>query len=508
MFRPIAPVGPVLVAFRPAGLAVDPTLKGDQTTAIVISVVYPWSTGVAPFPWPGASTGPPSAGPMDPMVELLRELAPAVPKEMTVIVLCDRGIASPKDRYAPRAGRERHLLRPRRPPVATAWIGRMEVHRHPVGGLVRRAVRTLDHPHRPATGGRRTQLVRPALLDRTGLQGRQKLGLEVGQKDRSGADLPPLAGVVGGDAAGPGLGTRVEDAHDPGLPQATCARPKTPVTPGAGVGPQRQRHHWLRRLLLRGRLWSRVWLLPEPSWRLLDLREKLHTLVSERRRGRPQAMEVHRRGLVLAQVKGRRVRRAGCFRPRMAERGCVAERSGAQAPEDLQLVQVPDGRVGRVGHGSPAGVSTSVISGCPDRRHQPRPWIGSAGRSPGISKASSAQTMKLREERVASVVFLDVSVALAFAAAGGGEPAPRPPLSLSLVSQPGRLPPLRWPTPRRHLSGPLCWIRPQLPDCRRRRLRRRKSHRPRRQRRARLPCRLRPPGRPPRRPRSPRRPPH
>ena len=44
-------------------LAVDPTLKGDQTTAIVISVVYPWSTVVAPFPWPGASTGPPSAGP-------------------------------------------------------------------------------------------------------------------------------------------------------------------------------------------------------------------------------------------------------------------------------------------------------------------------------------------------------------------------------------------------------------------------------------------------------------
>ena len=32
---------------------------------------------------------------MDPTVELLRELAPAVPKEMTVIVLCDRGIASP-----------------------------------------------------------------------------------------------------------------------------------------------------------------------------------------------------------------------------------------------------------------------------------------------------------------------------------------------------------------------------------------------------------------------------
>ena len=33
---------------------------------------------------------------MDPTVELLRKLAPAVPREMTVIVLCDRGLASPK----------------------------------------------------------------------------------------------------------------------------------------------------------------------------------------------------------------------------------------------------------------------------------------------------------------------------------------------------------------------------------------------------------------------------
>ena len=33
---------------------------------------------------------------MDPIVELLRQLAPAVPEEMTVIVLCGRGISSPK----------------------------------------------------------------------------------------------------------------------------------------------------------------------------------------------------------------------------------------------------------------------------------------------------------------------------------------------------------------------------------------------------------------------------
>ena len=33
---------------------------------------------------------------MDPTVELLKELPGPVPPEMTVIVLCDRGISSPK----------------------------------------------------------------------------------------------------------------------------------------------------------------------------------------------------------------------------------------------------------------------------------------------------------------------------------------------------------------------------------------------------------------------------
>ena len=74
-------------------LAVDPTLKGDDTTAIVISVVY---RGCAiPVDWRILRANQRGAW-MDPIVELLRELAPAVPREMTVIVLCDRGISSPK----------------------------------------------------------------------------------------------------------------------------------------------------------------------------------------------------------------------------------------------------------------------------------------------------------------------------------------------------------------------------------------------------------------------------
>ena len=85
----------VLVWWRPGrlALAVDPTLKGDQTTAIVISVVY---QGCAiPVARHIRRATQPSSW-MDPTVELLGELAPAVPGEMTVIVLCHRGIASPK----------------------------------------------------------------------------------------------------------------------------------------------------------------------------------------------------------------------------------------------------------------------------------------------------------------------------------------------------------------------------------------------------------------------------
>ena len=74
-------------------LAVDPTLKGDETTAIVISVVY--RSCAIPVAW-RIRRATQRGSWMDPIVELLRDLAPAVPREMTVVVLCDRGLASPK----------------------------------------------------------------------------------------------------------------------------------------------------------------------------------------------------------------------------------------------------------------------------------------------------------------------------------------------------------------------------------------------------------------------------
>ena len=82
-------------------LAIDPTVKGDDTAAIVISVLYRGcAIPVAPYPvrgrlWRILRAKRPGAW-MDPIVELLQALAPAAPEEMTVIVLCDRGLNSPK----------------------------------------------------------------------------------------------------------------------------------------------------------------------------------------------------------------------------------------------------------------------------------------------------------------------------------------------------------------------------------------------------------------------------
>ncbi len=149
-------------------LAVDPTLKGDDTTAIVISVVY---RGCAiPVAWRILRANQRGAW-MDPIVELLQALAPAVPREMTVVVLCDRGLASPKlwkqivaQSLPPttigglaslhEVSEKRHFLRRGRPAAAGARLrspsgyrmdregdrlrqSRRQTPLHPAGGLVR-----------------------------------------------------------------------------------------------------------------------------------------------------------------------------------------------------------------------------------------------------------------------------------------------------------------------------------------------------------------------------------
>lgn len=77
-------------------LAIDPTMQGDRTNALVISVVYrPPQADAIPVAWhilPANRPGPW----IEPITELLELLAPSVPPDLEVIVLCDRGLRSPR----------------------------------------------------------------------------------------------------------------------------------------------------------------------------------------------------------------------------------------------------------------------------------------------------------------------------------------------------------------------------------------------------------------------------
>ena len=279
-------------------LAIDPTLKGDQTTAIVISVLY--RSCAIPVAWrihPATQRG----SWMDPTVELLKELAPAVPHDMSVIVLCDRGISSPKLWQQIRAQGWHPCMRYRKnitfcadggkrlPALRflsrpdTAWVGQGTAFSTPkakrrctlmVVWYVEQKepwVILTDLP--PKEVGVSWYALR--FWIELGLQGHQEPGLEVGQDPahRPGTHLPTLAGAVGGDAAALAYGTRVEDAQDrriaPGNlrtpPKTLASNHRDPRTrPARTVSVIRHGIDWLRRLLLKGRLWNRVWLLPEP----------------------------------------------------------------------------------------------------------------------------------------------------------------------------------------------------------------------------------------------------
>ena len=75
------------------------------------------------------------------------------------------------------------------------------------------------------------------------------------------------------DPAGPAYGTRVEDAQERRIAPGNLRAPLKALAPNhrdpwsrpaRTVSVIRHGIDWLRSLLLKGRLWSRVWLLPEP----------------------------------------------------------------------------------------------------------------------------------------------------------------------------------------------------------------------------------------------------
>ena len=279
-------------------LAIDPTLKGDQATAIVISVLY---RGCAiPVAW-SIHRATQRGSWMDPTVELLKELAPAVPQEMTVIVLCDRGISSPKlwkqicaqgwhpcMRYRKNitfcadGGRRLPALRFVSRPD-TAWIGRGTAFGPPTAQ--RRCtllvvwyaeqeepwVILTDLP--PQEVGPSWYALR--FWIELGFKALKSLGWKWDKTRRTDPARVSRHWLVLLVATLLALayGTRVEDAHDrriaPGNlrtpPKALSSRHRNSwQKPKRKVSVIRHGIDWLRRLLLKGRLWNRVWLLPEP----------------------------------------------------------------------------------------------------------------------------------------------------------------------------------------------------------------------------------------------------
>ena len=279
-------------------LAVDPTLKGDQTTAIVVSVVY---RGCAiPVAW-SIRRATQRGSWMAPTVELLQELAPAVPQEMTVIVLCDRGIASPKlwkqirdqgwhpyMRY-PKSitfcaqGGRRLPARAFVPRPDTAWIGQGTA----FGTAAAKRRCTLlaiwyagqEEPWviltalPPPEAGPSWYALR--FWIELGFKALKSLGWKWDKTRRTDPARVSRHWLVLSVATLLALayGTRVEDAHDRRVAPGNLRTPPRALSAqhrGSWQKPRRRvsviRHgiDWLRRLLLQGRLWSRVWLLPEP----------------------------------------------------------------------------------------------------------------------------------------------------------------------------------------------------------------------------------------------------
>ena len=289
-------------------LAVDPTLKGDQTTAIVISVVY--RSCAIPVAW-SIRRATQRGSWMDPTVELLQELAPAVPQEMTVIVLCDRGIASPKlwkqirdqgwhpyMRY-PKSitfcaqGGRRLPARAFVPRPDTAWIGQGTA--FGTAAAKRRCTLLVvwyagqeepwiiltDLP--PEDAGPSWYALR--FWIELGFKALKSLGWKWDKTRRTDPARISRHWLVLSVATLLALayGTRVEDAQDrriaPGSlrapPKALAPNHRDPRSrPARTVSVIRHGIDWLRRLLLKGRLWSRVWaaartLAPtqSPTWR-------------------------------------------------------------------------------------------------------------------------------------------------------------------------------------------------------------------------------------------------
>ncbi len=274
-------------------LAIDATTHRDRLSAVVISVLY--RSSAIPVAWhilPGNQPGPWIA----PTLGLLSLLGPVVPKNMTVLVLTDRGLWSPRlwkqirtlgwprlasgrvknnTTFQPQAGC-RLPARTLVPGPGHGWVGTGTAFRNPK--LRRRGVLVVFWEDGQAEPWMLLTDLPPESVGVCwyGLRVWIELGFRalkgVGWQWEHTRRTDParvarhwlvLAVAMVWVMA---YGTRVEDAELRGLPPA---RLHTPPQRLNSHGPRRvsvfqQGRSFLVRQLLKGRLWRCLWLAPEP----------------------------------------------------------------------------------------------------------------------------------------------------------------------------------------------------------------------------------------------------
>jgi hypothetical protein len=273
-------------------LAIDATSLGNRWVVLSISVLY---RGCAiPVAWhvtPGPGRGPWIA----PLLELLRLLAPAVPATVTVLVLTDRGLWSPrlwrgiKDlgwhplmrvrpdaTFAPQ-GLPRRPARTLLPGPGQAWVGAGTAFKHRdvrrQGTLV--AVWEAGHaePWLVLTDLPREEVgvlwYGLRVWIELGFRALKSLGWQWERTRRDQADRVARHWLVLAVATLLTLayGTRVEDAATHGVAPPHLRAPRAwPADPDPrAVSLFARGLPWLVVHLLRGqRLWRRLWLLPQP----------------------------------------------------------------------------------------------------------------------------------------------------------------------------------------------------------------------------------------------------
>jgi hypothetical protein len=275
---------------RDLALALDATLHGATSTALVLSVLYrntaiPVAWHILPAQQPGVW--------MDPCLTLISQLRSAVPPRMRVLVLADRGLWSPRLWDGIRAAGWHPLLRiqqqahftgagqPRGPAgtvvtPGTAWVGRGKLGTP----KTRRIPVTLIAIWTPA----QTEpwlVVTDLAPGQVGVSWYAlRMGIELGfrclkrvgwQWEQTRRRDPTRIGrwwlvLAVATLWVVATGTRVEDAQTVGIAPAQLRRPPPAVLERAPrrQGIFRQGLRWMQQQLGRGRLWTRLWLQPDP----------------------------------------------------------------------------------------------------------------------------------------------------------------------------------------------------------------------------------------------------